>query len=83
MLDGQIRNAPPRIQLIRRDNRLCRANRDARLTLPTMLRDRSGFRQRQIGVNLPQKKPRPRLATQQIGVLPHPPQPRVNRYNQM
>ena len=68
----QIRNAPPRIEAVRPDDRLRRAHRDAFRARAAMVPRRRIHRQRQVGIDLAQEKIRPRLARQQQGVLAAP-----------
>ena len=76
MLNRQIRNAPPRIQLIRRRKSLRRTDVQTSSAGPAM---RSLGRVRfkiQRGEDRPKEHPVPQITPQQVGMLALPPQPR-------
>jgi hypothetical protein len=63
--DGEIGNAAPRIDLIRRDDGAGRADIDTGLACAAVVFGRRIDGQIQVGINLAQKKPRAMLALQQ------------------
>ncbi len=70
--DGQIRHATPRIEFIGGDDRAGRTDVDAGGAGATVLIDWFVCRQRNIRVNLAQKKPGTRFPVKQIGVFADP-----------
>ena len=72
LLDGQVRDAAPRVQPVRRHDGSGGAGLDAGRAFAAMGGCRGRQRQRQIGEDLAQKKHRPCIAVQQQGVLAAP-----------
>ncbi len=72
MLDRQIRDAAPRIKLLRRHDRLRRADGHAGTACAAVAGHRIGRRQRHVDKDFAQKKHRASLAVQQQRVLAAP-----------
>src|SRR5579875_267368 len=79
VLDGQIRDASPRIEPVRRDDGARRAGRDARLARAAVGARRGIGRQRQVRQDLSEKEPRARIARKEVGVLADPAEARRAR----
>jgi len=77
--DRQVRNAAPRIDTIGADDRLSGADIDATRAGATMRRGRLIQRQRQVGVEFAEKKPRTGVAIEQIAVFADPAEARISR----
>src|SRR5688572_12483658 len=75
VLDGEVRDAASRIELVGGADRPRRTDVDAALAAPAMLGLWRIQRQRQVAVDLAEEKPRARLAAQQQGVLAAPADP--------
>src|SRR5882672_6451783 len=78
-LDREVGNAASRVQLVGRDDGARRADVDAFAAAAAMVLYGSIHRKRQVGVDVPEKEERPRLAGNQHGVLASPAQPRFAR----
>ena len=72
VLDGEIGNTAPRIEFVRRDNGLRRANINAFRATAAMIVLRLINRQRQIGINFTEKKHRAGIPRQQQRVFAAP-----------
>ena len=72
MLDGQVGDAAPRVQLVGRDNGIGGAHRHAGGALAAVVLGGLVHRQRQVGVNLAEEKPAARVAIENQGVLALP-----------
>ena len=80
VLDREIRDAAPRIELIRRHDRTRRAYVDAGLTAAAVAASGgTGCRQRQVRIDFAQQEVRAGLAVEQQGVLADPAQSGVAR----
>jgi hypothetical protein len=75
VLDRQIRDAAPRIEPLRPDDRLRRADLDARGAVAAMRGRRLGQRQREIDVDLAEKEHRAGRAVENQRVLAAPADP--------
>ena len=75
--DGEITDATSCIELKRRGDRAGRAGRHAGLAAAAVCTHWGVDRQRQIGVDLAQKKPRARIAGDKVGVLADPAESRI------
>ena len=74
VLDGQVRNTTPRIQLLRPDDRCCGAQVDTGGALTAMGAQRFARRQGKVHKQFAQKKHRPGFALQHQGVFAAPAQ---------
>src|SRR5688500_13242835 len=79
VLDGEVRDAAPRIELVGRADRLRRADVDAALAAAAVIVLRRIGRQRQVAIDLAQEEPRARIAVEEQRVLAAPAQARALR----
>ena len=79
VFDGQVGDAAARIEPVRRDDRLGRADVDAAHAGAAMRAGRRVDRQRQVDVDLAEEEPRAAVLVDQAGVLADPAQPGVAR----
>src|SRR5207249_5262319 len=77
--DSQIRNTAPRVEFVRRNDRLCRTNLYTFDTSAAVLARGRIHRQGQVDIKFAEKKPRTRILADQIGVLADPAQASIAR----